>query len=67
MRVLTKTTILCSRTINTRGTDTSRVGFPIKFVEMKGSVDAIVAKIDTLSKNEGSGEFWSYDGTTIPW
>jgi hypothetical protein len=30
-------------------------------------VNAIIAKIDTLTKENGAGEFWGFDDTTIGW
>ncbi|PYH96480.1 NAD(P)-binding protein [Aspergillus ellipticus CBS 707.79] len=43
------------------------VGFPEAAVELHESVDAIVAKIDMLSKGNGSAQFWGIDGTIAPW
>jgi hypothetical protein len=43
------------------------MGFTGGAVEVNDCVKVVVAKIDTLSKENGSGEFWGVDGTTIPW
>ncbi len=43
------------------------VGFEESFVEVEDSVNAIVKKVDTVSRENGSGSFWSYDDTVIPW
>jgi hypothetical protein len=67
--VLTKTTILCSSGVNTPRASAAAqsIGYSGEFMEVKESVDATVTRIDALSKSEGSGEFWNYDGTTLPW
>ncbi|PWY93392.1 NAD(P)-binding protein [Aspergillus sclerotioniger CBS 115572] len=50
------------------GNDAARaVGYPGAFVEIEDSVKAVVEKIDTLSKENGSGEFWGFDGSVIAW
>lgn len=50
------------------GNEASRaVGYPGAFVEVEDSVNAIVAKIDGLTKENGAGEFWGFDDTTIGW
>ncbi|KXG50412.1 Short-chain dehydrogenase/reductase SDR [Penicillium griseofulvum] len=50
------------------GNDAARAaGYPSAFVEVDDSVNAIVAKIDTLTKDNGAGEFWNIDDTTIGW
>ncbi|PYI06497.1 NAD(P)-binding protein [Aspergillus sclerotiicarbonarius CBS 121057] len=50
------------------GNDAARaVGYPEAFVEIEDSVKAVVAKIDILSKGNGSGEFWGFDGSAIAW
>lgn len=50
------------------GDDAARAaGFPGAFVEVEDSVNAIVTKIDGLTKENGAGEFWNIDGTTIGW
>jgi norsolorinic acid ketoreductase len=50
------------------GNDAARAaGYPSAFVEVDDSVNAIVAKIDTLTKENGAGEFWNIDDTTIGW
>jgi norsolorinic acid ketoreductase len=41
------------------------VGYPGAFVEVEDSVNTIVAKIDGLTKENGAGEFWGCDDTTI--
>ncbi|KAL2820570.1 hypothetical protein BDW59DRAFT_113988 [Aspergillus cavernicola] len=41
-------------------------GYPGAFVEVEDSINAIVAKLDSLT-NENGGEFWNFDGTTIAW
>ncbi|CAI7585337.1 unnamed protein product [Penicillium glandicola] len=42
-------------------------GFPGAFVEVDTSVNAVVAKIDDLTKENGAGEFWGFDDTIIGW
>ncbi|OQE34588.1 hypothetical protein PENCOP_c017G05000 [Penicillium coprophilum] len=50
------------------GNDACRtLGFDEAFVEIKDSVSAIVNKIDGLTKDNGAGEFWSIDDTTVAW
>jgi hypothetical protein len=50
------------------GNDAARkVGYLGDMVEVELTVNAMVSKVDSLSKSEGSGEFWSHDGTIIPW
>ncbi|KAJ5967094.1 hypothetical protein N7501_003342 [Penicillium viridicatum] len=50
------------------GDDAARAaGYPGAFVEIEHSVNAIVTKIDGLTKQNGAGEFWNIDGTTIGW
>ncbi|KAJ5822687.1 Short-chain dehydrogenase/reductase SDR [Penicillium robsamsonii] len=50
------------------GNDAARAaGYPSAFVEVEDSVNAIVAKIDGLTKENGAGDFWNIDGTTIGW
>ncbi|OOF98089.1 hypothetical protein ASPCADRAFT_394910 [Aspergillus carbonarius ITEM 5010] len=50
------------------GNDAARaVGYPGAFVEIEDSVKAVVAKIDALSRENGSGEFWGFDGSVIAW
>ncbi|CEJ58275.1 hypothetical protein PMG11_06939 [Penicillium brasilianum] len=50
------------------GNDAARVfGHPSAFVEVEDSVNAIIAKIDALTKENGAGEFWGFDDTTIGW
>ncbi|KAJ5210190.1 Short-chain dehydrogenase/reductase SDR [Penicillium cf. griseofulvum] len=50
------------------GNDAGRkLGFDGAFVEIEDSVNAIVAKIDGLTKENGAGEFWSIDNTTHAW
>ena len=69
VQVLTKTTILLSSGVSTPRAKAAvqASGYSGDLIEVKESVDATVARIDALSKSKGSGEFWSYDGTTIPW
>ncbi|KAG0154693.1 hypothetical protein PDIDSM_261 [Penicillium digitatum] len=43
------------------------MGFPGASVELEDSVNAIVTKIDGLTKGNGAGEFWSIDGTSPSW
>ncbi|KAJ6128189.1 hypothetical protein N7471_009406 [Penicillium samsonianum] len=43
------------------------MGFPGALLEIEVSVNAIVTKIDGLTKENGAGEFWSSDGTTPSW
>ena len=43
------------------------MGYPGAFVEIEDSVKAVVAKIDALSRENGSGEFWGFDGSVIAW
>ncbi|OQE34847.1 hypothetical protein PENCOP_c015G04048 [Penicillium coprophilum] len=50
------------------GNDAARAaGYPSAFVEVEDSVNAIVAKIDGLTKDNGAGEFWNIDDTIIGW
>ncbi|KAJ5973130.1 Short-chain dehydrogenase/reductase SDR [Penicillium vulpinum] len=42
-------------------------GYPSAFVEVEDSVNALVAKIDGLTKRNGAGEFWGFDDTIIDW
>ncbi|KAJ5174168.1 Short-chain dehydrogenase/reductase SDR [Penicillium canariense] len=43
------------------------VGYPSAFVEVEDSVNAIVTKIDGLTKENGAGDFWGFDNTLIGW
>ncbi|KAJ5730986.1 Short-chain dehydrogenase/reductase SDR [Penicillium malachiteum] len=50
------------------GNDAARAaGYPSAFVEVEDSVNALIPKIDGLTKENGAGEFWSFDDTTIAW
>ncbi|KAL3475418.1 NAD(P)-binding protein, partial [Aspergillus californicus] len=50
------------------GNDAARAaGYPGAFVEIEDSVNAIVAKVDGLTKTNGSGEFWGFDDAIIEW
>ncbi|KAJ5153997.1 Short-chain dehydrogenase/reductase SDR [Penicillium coprophilum] len=50
------------------GNDACRtLGFGEAFVEIEESVSAIVNKIDGLTKENGAGELWSIDDTTVAW
>ncbi|KAM3449583.1 hypothetical protein MY3296_006803 [Beauveria thailandica] len=43
------------------------VGFDESFVEVEDSVNAIINKVDGLTRENGSGVFWGIDDTIIPW
>jgi norsolorinic acid ketoreductase len=50
------------------GNDACRtLGYDSAFVEIEDSVNAIVTKIDGLTKENGAGEFWSIGNTTNAW
>ena len=42
-------------------------GLPGAITEIEDSVDVMVVKIDALTKDNGAGEFWTFDGTSIGW
>jgi norsolorinic acid ketoreductase len=41
--------------------------FPEFFTDMETSVTGMVDKIDSATKEDTSGKFWSFDGSILPW